>query len=57
MSTEFYVTVEGERRTYTEGTKLAEIAAEYQNRFENDIVLAMVDNRSEERRVGKECRI
>lgn len=48
MSTEFYVTVEGERRTYTEGTKLAEIAAEYQNRFENDIVLAMVDNKLSE---------
>ncbi len=48
MSTEFYITVEGEKRNYHEGTKLMEIAAEYQSRFENDIVLAMVDNKLSE---------
>lgn len=48
MSTMFQVTVQGEARTYREGTKLIELAAEYQGRFENDIVLAMVDNKLSE---------
>ena len=46
----FHVIVEGEERTYSEGTRLIEIAKEYQGRFENDIVLAMVDNKLSELR-------
>ena len=50
MSTMFNVIVEGEQKSYIEGTRLKEIAEKYQNRFENDIVLAMVDNKLSELR-------
>lgn len=50
MSAVFHVVVEGEKKTYSEGTKLIEIAEEYQTRFDHDIVLAMVDNKLSELR-------
>lgn len=50
MSVMFQVVVEGENRLYSEGTKLLDIAGEYQDRYENDIVLAMVDNKLSELR-------
>lgn len=48
MSVLCRVTVEGENKTYREGTKLIEVAAEYQPRFEYDIVLAMVNHKLSE---------
>lgn len=48
MSAVFHVIAEGERKSYSEGTKLVEIAREYQNRFQDEIVLAMVDNKLSE---------
>ena len=48
MSEVFRIVVEGEKKAYSEGTRLIEIAREYQGRFDNDIVLAMVDNKLSE---------
>lgn len=44
----FKINVCGEEREYPEGTQLLEIAEEYQSEFENDIVLAMVNNKLSE---------
>lgn len=50
MGIPFEITVEGEKRTYPEGTKLEEIAREYQKNHANDIILAMVNNKLSELR-------
>jgi len=42
------INVEGESREYSAGTKLLDIAKEYQKNFEDDIVLAMCDGKLSE---------
>ncbi len=48
MGKPFKIIVEGEERTYPVGTTLEDVAREYQKKYENDIVLAMVDNKLSE---------
>lgn len=50
--TMYEVTVEGEKKLYPDGTRLLEIAKEYQGEKKYDIVLAMVDYKLSE--LGKE---
>ena len=42
------VTVENERREYEVGTLLKDAAREFQNRFENEILLAFVNGKLQE---------
>lgn len=42
------VTVEGQRREYEEGTRLLEVAEEFQPQFAHDILLAKVDGKLQE---------
>ena len=42
------VTIKGETKEYPKGTRLLEIAREYQEQYENDIVLGMADNKLRE---------
>ncbi len=57
------LTICGEEKKYKKGTTYEEIAREYEKVYDGTIALVMVNGkitelmRSEERRVGKECRL
>ena len=60
METKRYqVEINGEKRAYPEGTTYLEIAKEYQDQYENDIVLVFVNEKLQElrKKVTKDCRL
>ena len=60
METKRYqVEINGEKRAYPEGTTYLEIAKEYQDQYDNDIVLVFVNEKLQElrKKVTKDCRL
>ena len=55
----FHVEIDRQSKEYPEGTSYLEIAKEYQNRFENDIVLVLINGKLQElrKKLKKDCRM